>query len=595
MSLKTGNCRMNENGVQHTLMIGNVGPNAVVGAKQSAPLLREKSVSDSFNRCAFLVIPRRAVRFLCPLFFLLIISSAFAQTSSQPGRPIFNGQSWWNYVKVLAGDNMEGRNTGSEGLKQAEAYIVEQLKSDRLQPAGTDGYYQPVKLISRRTLETDSSLALLHDGKSEPLSFEMDAYFSNRFSQAPKVDAPLVFVGWGLDIPEKGYNDLQGLDLKSKVAVLLYGGSPSEIPGPLSAHYNDIRQRWAALKKAGAIGIIAILNPHSMDIPWERVKMLRTQVGMAPADETLNDTAGIELGVAFNPTSADKLFAGSGHTFQEISDLAKARKPLPRFPLKVEIRARAKMDVQHLESSNVVAKLEGSDPKLRNDCVVMSAHIDHLGIGEPINGDKIYNGAMDNGSGSAMLLDFARSFKENHLPFKRSVILLWVTGEEKGLLGSRYFAEYPTVRASSIVANINTDMFLPIIPLQAVTVYGISESDLGEWAAKMAKQHGIEAQDDPKPQRNSFIRSDQYSFIRKGVPAVAMDVGYKLDTLEQKVIGEWLQNRYHAPSDDTHQPVNLETAGKFESLVWDLLAFTANSEKTPDWKSDSFFKRFVQH
>jgi len=166
------------------------------------------------------------------------------------------------------------------------------------------------------------------------------------------------------------------LDLKGKVAVLLYGGSPSEIPGPLSAHYNDIRQRWAALKKAGAIGITAILNPHSMDIPWERVKMLRTQVGMVPADETLDDTAGIELGVAFNPASADKLFAGSGHTFHKISDLAKARKSLPRFPLKVEIRARAKMDVQHLESSNVVAKLEGSDPKLRNDCVVMSAHID---------------------------------------------------------------------------------------------------------------------------------------------------------------------------------------------------------------------------
>jgi len=535
------------------------------------------------------------MRFLCLLFSLLIGSSAFAQSNSQSGTPRFDGHSWWNYVEILADDNMEGRNTGSEGLKRAEAYIVEQLQADRLQPAGTDGYYQPVKLISRRTLEADSSLALFRDGKSELLSFEKDAYFSNRFSQAPKVDAPLVFVGWGLDIPEKGYNDLQGLDLKGKVAVVLYGGSPSEIPGPLSAHYNDIKQRWAALKKAGAIGIIAILNPHSMDIPWDRLKMLRTQVGMAPADETLDDTAGIELGVAFNPASADKLFAGSGHTFQEISDLAKARKPLPRFPLKVEIRARAKVDVQHLESSNVVAKLEGSDPELKKDCVVMSAHIDHLGIGEPINGDKIYNGAMDNGSGSAMLLDFARSFKENLPTFKRSVILLWITGEEKGLLGSRYFAEYPTVPASSIVANINTDMFLPIIPLQVVTVYGISESDLGEWAAKMAKQHGIEAQGDPKPQRNSFIRSDQYNFIRKGVPAVAMAVGCKLDTPQQKVIDEWLQNHYHAPSDDTHQPVNLETAGKFEGLVLDLLAFTANSEKAPDWKPDSFFKRFVQH
>jgi len=557
--------------------------------------LKTSNFSDSLNRRAFCVIPRRAVGFLRPIFFLLITSSAFAQTSSHPGTSTFDGQSWWNYVKVLADDNMEGRDTGSEGLKRAEAFIVDELKADRLQPAGTNSYYQPVKLIARRTLENDSSLALFHDGKSEPLSFEADAYFSNRFSQAPKVDAQLVFVGWGLDIPEKGYSDLQGADLKGKVAVLLYGGSPSEIPGPLSAHYNAMRQRWKALKNAGAIGMIFIFNPHSMDIPWERLKMLRTQVGMAPADETLDDAAGIKLGVAFNPANADKLFAGSGHTFQEISDLAKARKALPQFPLKVEIRARVKMDVQPLESSNIVAKLDGNDPKLKQSCIVMSAHIDHLGIGEPINGDKIYNGAMDNGSGSAMLLDFARFIKENRPTFKRSVIFLWITGEEKGLLGSRYFAEHPTVPASSIIANINTDMFLPIISLQVVTVYGISESDLGEWAAKVAKQHGIEAQDDPKPQRNSFIRSDQYSFICKGVPAVAMGVGCKPDTPQQKTIDEWLHNRYHAPSDDTRQPVNLETAGKFEALLWDLLAFTANSERTPEWKPQSFFKRFAQH
>ena len=328
-------------------------------------LLKTSNFSDSLNRRAFCVIPRRAVRFLRPIFFLLITSSAFAQTSSHPGTSTFDGQSWWNYVKVLADDSMEGRDTGSEGLKRAEAFIVDELKADGLQPAGTNSYYQPVKLIARRTLENDSSLALFHDGKSEPLSFEADAYFSNRFSQAPKVDAQLVFVGWGLDIPEKGYSDLQGADLKGKVAVLLYGGSPSEIPGPLSAHYNAIRQRWTALKNAGAIGMIFIFNPHSMDIPWERLKVLRTQVGMAPADETLDDAAGIKLGVAFNPASADKLFAGSGHTFQEISDLAKARKPLPRFPLKVEIRARVKMDVQRLESSNIVAKLDGNDPKLR--------------------------------------------------------------------------------------------------------------------------------------------------------------------------------------------------------------------------------------
>jgi Zn-dependent M28 family amino/carboxypeptidase len=537
---------------------------------------------------------RGSTPFVRSIFFILITSSAVAQSNTQSVTPKFDGQSWWNYVKILGDDNMEGRNTGSEGLKRAEAYVVEQVKADGLQPAGTDGYYQPVKFISRRILESDSSLALFHEGKSDPLSFETDAYFINRISQAPKIDAPLVFVGWGLDIPEKGYDDLQGLDLKGKVAVYL-SGFPAEVPGPLGSHYSSVRERWSALKKAGAIGIIFIPNPYSMDIPWERLKVLRTQVGMTLEDETLDDTAGMKLGVVFNPASADKLFAGSGHTFQEISDLAKARKPLPRFFLKVEIRARSKMDVQHLESSNVIAKLEGSDPKLKDDYIVMSAHIDHLGIGEPINGDRIYNGAIDNGSGSALLLDFARSFKEIHPSFKRSIILLWVTGEEKGLLGSRYFAEYPTVPARSMVANINTDMLIPIIPLQSLTIYGIRESDLGEWAADIAKQHSIEPQDDPRPQRNSFIRSDQYSFIRKGVPAVQMDVGYKLDTPEQKVIDQWLHTRYHAPSDDPQQPVNFETVGRFEGLVWDLLAFTADNEKIPEWKPDSFFKRFARH
>ena len=278
--------------------------------------------------------------FLRSIFFVLIASSAFAQSNSQPGTRKFDGQLWWNYVKILGDDNMEGRNTGSEGLKRAEAYVVEQVKADGLQPAGTDGYYQPIEFISRRILESDSSLALFHEGKSDPLSFETDAYFINRISQAPKIDAPLVFVGWGLDIPEKGYDDLQGLDLKGKVAVYL-SGFPAEVPGPLGSHYSSVRERWSALKKAGAIGIIFIPNPYSMDIPWERLKVLRTQVGMTLEDETLDDTAGMKLGVVFNPASADKLFAGSGHMFQEISDRAKARKPLPRFPLKVEIRARS--------------------------------------------------------------------------------------------------------------------------------------------------------------------------------------------------------------------------------------------------------------
>src|SRR5208283_1259491 len=240
----------------------------------------------------------------------------------------------------------------------------------------------------------------------------------------------------------------------------------------------------------------------------------------------------IKLLVVFNPADADKLFEGSPYKFQQLADLAKDRKELPRFPLTASIKARAKVIEKDVESANIVAKLPGTDPKLKDEYVVLSAHMDHLGIGEPINGDRIYNGAMDNGSGSALVLDIANSLHRSQTKLKRSVLFLFVTGEEKGLLGSRYFATKPTVPKDSIVADINTDMFLPIFPLKILTVYGLDESTLGDMARKVAQEQGVQVQADPQPLRNAFIRSDQYSFIRQGVPSLAMKVGFEPNSPE---------------------------------------------------------------
>jgi Zn-dependent M28 family amino/carboxypeptidase len=225
--------------------------------------------------------------------------------------------------------------------------------------------------------------------------------------------------------------------------------------------------------------------------------------------------------------------------------------------------------------------------------VVLSAHIDHIGIGAPINGDKIYNGAMDDGSGSALVMDIAASIKSHPEKLSRSVIFLLVTAEEKGLLGSKYFAAHPTVPAKSIVADINVDMFLPIVPLKILKIEGIEESDLGTNAAKIAQSMGIKPIADPEPLRNAFIRSDQYSFIKKGVPAVKVDVGFELGTPEQKIFKEWLTNRYHAPSDDVNQPVDLQAAATYEEFTRRLLISTANDPAKPQWKSDSFFRRYA--
>ena len=220
------------------------------------------------------------------------------------------------------------------------------------------------------------------------------------------------------------------------------------------------------MREAGAIGIISIPNPASMDIPWSRMTLARTRPSMALADPSLNESQGIKLLVVFNPADADKLFEGSPYKFQQLADLAKERKPLPRFPLTASIKARAKVIQKDVESDNIVAKLPGTDPKLKDEYVVLSAHMDHLGIGEPINGDRIYNGAMDNGSGSALVLDIANSLQHSQAKLKRSVLFVFVTAEEKGLLGSKYFAANPTVPKGSIVADINTDMFLPIYPAE---------------------------------------------------------------------------------------------------------------------------------
>ena len=520
----------------------------------------------------------------------LIAIPTFAQSS--PAASPFDGKSWWGYVKVLADDNMEGRETGSPGLQRAAAYIVEQLKNDGLEPAGVNGYYQPVKLISRQIDESGSSLALVSNGATEPLVLGEDAMFSTRADLAPEVDAPLVFVGYGLNVPEKKYNDFAGLDLKGKVVVII-SGSPSEMPSPLASHYQSLSERAHALRAAGAIGIVSIPNPASMDIPWSRMKLARTRPSMALADPSMNESAGIQLLVTFNPAEAEKLFQGSGHSFEEIASLAKDRKPIPTFPLTASIKAHAQVIVTNVDSDNVVAKFPGTDPKLKNEYVVLSAHMDHLGIGEPINGDKIYNGAMDNGSGSALVLDIANSLHRSHAKLKRSVLFLFVTGEEKGLLGSKYFATKPTVPKDSIVADINTDMFLPIFPLKILTVYGLDESTLGAMARQVGQAQGVQVQADPQPLRNAFIRSDQYSFIRQGVPSVAMKVGFAPDSPEAATEKKWLTERYHAPSDDLDQPVDLAAAGKFEDIVQALAIKVANDPQRPQWNSDSFFNRFV--
>ncbi len=526
------------------------------------------------------------VCFLIALLLFLPLQPTRAQPHSELTNP---AKAWWEHIRFLADDKLEGRDTGSAGHRQAAEYIAAGFKRAGLKPAGTKGYLQPVQFVTRRVQEDQCSLALVRNGKVESIVLGEEATFNMRIAHAPRVEAPLVFVGYGLSVPEAKHDDFAGLDLKGKVVVLLTGGPP-QISGPLKAHYQSTR--GAALKRAGVIGVISIQNPRGQDIPWERSKLARFRTTMALADAELRGGSDQQLAATMNPAHAEKLFAGSGHTFAEIMALADKGEPLPRFALSASVRAQVKYESKQLESQNVVGLLPGTDPKLKNEYVVLSAHLDHIGTGQPIKGDGIYNGAMDNASGIATLLESAQALQQARL--KRSVLFVAVTAEENGLLGSKYFVAHPTVPAQALVANINIDMFLPLFPLHSLIAQGLEESNLAADLQAVGQELGLQILSDPEPERNAFTRSDQYSFIQRGVPAASLKVGFTKGSPEHEIIKRWRTERYHAPSDDLHQPVDFQAAADFNRAYLRIVTAIANRSERPRWNSDSFFRRFAQ-
>ncbi len=511
------------------------------------------------------------------------------------------GKVWWSHIQFLADDKLGGRDTGSDGYQQAVTYVSGEFERAGLKPLGTDGYQQPVKFEKRELVAAESTAVLVRDGKSEPLG-----NLSPRGDLAPEVEAPMVFVGYGLVIPEVKYDSLAGLDLKGKIAVYVNAGGPVEAPGPVKSHYSSGAERWAAFKRAGAIGIATIpggRGANGTGAPTGGADGAAAgrgnggrggpQASIALADPALQETAGQQVVVMVGRPGAEKLFEGSGHTFAEIEKLANANQPLPSFPLVGMLKSKAVVHRSEMQASNVVGLLPGTDKKLKNEYVVMSAHLDHQGVGRPVNGDSIYNGAMDDASGIASVIEIARLMKATGAKPKRSIIFLAVSGEEKGELGSRYFAARPTVPFGQIVADINLDMFLPLYALKVIEVQGLSESTLGETVRAAAEEFGVAVQIDQEPEQNRFTRSDQYSFIRRGVPALAFKFGYEKGSPEEKIRKDWVKNVYHKPSDDLNQPVDQAAAAQFDRIIMSLLHRVADAKDRPHWNDDSFFKRFA--
>ena len=530
---------------------------------------------------------------IAPLSLLLALAATSAADAG-PAAVSPRAQTWWNDITVLADDRMEGRMTGAPGYLRAADYVESRFRAEGLGPAGEHGgYRQSVAFVQQTVDQAGSHAALTGGAGTIPLRVGEDMLIgAGGGPRSAHVRAPLVFIGYGLHLPEQGYDDFKGVDLRGRIAVVISGG-PADLAGPAKAAARFERARL--LGRAGAVGLITLTTPKQVEIPWVRQKLLSGQAGMYLADADLRDTPDGFLTASVDPAASERLFEGSGHSFAELSALADASRPVPTFPLARGLEAEVASTRSPVVSPNLIAKLEGGDPKLQAEYVAVSAHLDHLGVGAPINGDRIYNGAMDDASGVASVLDIAHQLKASGRRPRRSVLFVIVCGEEKGLLGSHYFAARPTVPAGAVVADMNFDMPLPLWPLKSVTVQGADESTLGADARAAATDLGLQLAPDPLPDRNSFIRTDQFSFVRQGVPALAFKFGFAKETPEFDIEYAWRANRYHAPSDDVGQPgVFKDEAVKLDTYVADLLVRVADAPDRPQWLPTSIFRRYAR-
>ncbi len=533
---------------------------------------------------------RRAA--LATLLFPALLA---AQLPLIPDQPDWSAPaaSWWAHVQFLADDKLQGRRTGTPGYDKAVQYVQQQFKAAGLKPAGTHGFQQPVTFLPTSIDYPHSTLALTTSAGESALTLPADATLSSHNDSA--VTAPILFLGYGLQIPQKHIDDYAGQDLHGKI-VAFYNASPATLRGPLRAYARQLDQRWPRLRAAGAIGLLTYTPPRFIPgadklTPEERAAA-QPQSAAGPhfsfADADLDTQKGMRFAATLTATGFDKLLSPTGHTPAELKALADTGKPLPHFAIPGTLQSHTAVDrAAEIHSSNVIGLLPGSDPQLKNEYVIVSAHLDHLGIGREINGDSLYNGAMDNASGVASLIEAANLLRTQ--PLKRSVLFVAFTGEELGELGSQYFATKPPVPKSQIVADLNMDMFLPLFPLHYLEIQGLGESTLGNDARAVCQLNDVEPQFDKQPDENRFVRSDQVNFVKQGIPALAFKFGWVPDSPEQRTFNDWVRTRYHKPSDDLSQPVDKVAAAQFTSLLAQLLTRVANAPQRPAWYPESSF------
>ncbi|MFD0739721.1 M20/M25/M40 family metallo-hydrolase [Lysobacter koreensis] len=508
-------------------------------------------------------------------------------------------------VRFLADDLLEGREAGTRGHELAALYVAQRLRAIGLSPAGDGGsYYQRVPLLRATRVADGGRLVITRHGASTALTFReqfLPALNYNGGDMA--VEAPAVFVGQGVHAPELRHDDFRGVDLRGRIAVL-FAGAPASFDPDRRAFHSSTREKLRELSARGAVGAVFVdTDADEARSPWSRAMQAWDKPGMclrreaSPLAGRAADGGGIDtfpqlrVVAHVSAAAADAVLAGDGRSAAQLFRAAKDGTLKP-FALPGTIALAARTAIVPVTSRNVVARLPGSDRALASEHVLFSAHLDHVGIGAPVDGDRIYNGALDNALGVAVMLEAARQLAALPRQPKRSLLFVALTAEEKGLLGAEWYARHPTVARGSLVANVNMDMPMLLVPTDDIVPVGLSHSTLEPLVRRAAKEVGVALSPDPFPEQTIFVRSDQYAFIRAGIPAVYLTAGTDATHARDDAslaMQVFLRDHYHQPSDDVTQPIQYPDAARLARLNARIGALIGDAAQRPAWHRGDFF------
>lgn len=508
------------------------------------------------------------------------------------------------HVVFLADDALQGRQSDTEGYETAVRYVEKQYRQLGVLPAGDDGTYrQEVTLRSARVVAEESEFAAWTDTTRLSLSYGDDFVMLPNFSEQDQVvEAPLVFAGFGVSAPEFGHDDYADIDADGKIVLILYGTPQREFDHVVRSTLGQLGTKLETARNHGAVGVV-MAAPTRM---WSRVHRF---TGDSVWGAVLSDSTALTRSGNPHPeigALAVVRWESLGALMPDTS-MAKAEylygigmSPTASRPeLNLTLRLKSSSRFEHTTSPNVVGVIPGRDPDLKSTYVVHSAHLDHVGIGRPVEGDSIYNGAHDNASGVASVLEIARVYSklgEESRP-RRSVLLLMTTAEELGLLGSAYFAYNPTVPKERIVANVNTDMPTLIAPLRSIVPLGAEHSTLLSPVQNAADYLGLEIAEDHMPQQVRFVRSDHYSFVVQGIPSLHVKYGLKTDDPEydlKSAIDTFTKEYYHKPADQIDAPFDFEAARTYVKLNFLIGYQVAMTGTAPRWNDGDYFSRYAR-